>query len=405
MKNNRYIALVILVFIAIVLQLTTQVNEIFLILLLSASFVAIWLFYDHKDQVMARKEYKEMQEKIKSTSKDVHLKNKQLLTIVGSMPYPLLLLDQFGNVVMSSSIDEISDGETFEDMNYMKNNFVDPVKEFIKDSFIMEKQVDKILRINDIEYQSISIPVTAKQHYRGCLFLFQDVSKTLEGEKMQKRFIADASHELKTPIAVIKGMVEILNRDDFDDDETRKEFLDQIESEINRLDNLVKDLLQLSRLSLSNVILKKEKVDMTKVIDKACQSLSKTADKKGLTIVKDYQYRGILTCDESKMFQVMINLLSNAIKYSDTGAITIKTSKENSFYTIEVKDEGHGISLEDQEKIFERFYRVDDDRSRMNGGSGLGLSIVKSAVEAHGGKILVRSQVDEGTSFIVKILI
>ncbi|MEG0527239.1 MAG: ATP-binding protein [Longicatena sp.] len=405
MKNNRYIALVILVFITIVLQLTTQVNEIFLILLLSASFVAIWLFYDHKDQVMARKEYKEMQEKIKSTSKDVHLKNKQLLTIVGSMPYPLLLLDQFGNVVMSSSIDEISDGETFEDMNYMKNNFVDPVKEFIKDSFIMEKQVDKILRINDIEYQSISIPVTAKQHYRGCLFLFQDVSKTLEGEKMQKRFIADASHELKTPIAVIKGMVEILNRDDFDDDETRKEFLDQIESEINRLDNLVKDLLQLSRLSLSNVILKKEKVDMTKVIDKACQSLSKTADKKGLTIVKDYQYRGILTCDESKMFQVMINLLSNAIKYSDTGAITIKTSKENSFYTIEVKDEGHGISLEDQEKIFERFYRVDDDRSRMNGGSGLGLSIVKSAVEAHGGKILVRSQVDEGTSFIVKILI
>ncbi|MEG0469845.1 MAG: histidine kinase dimerization/phospho-acceptor domain-containing protein, partial [Longicatena sp.] len=213
MKNNRYIALVILVFITIVLQLTTQVNEIFLILLLSASFVAIWLFYDHKDQVMARKEYKEMQEKIKSTSKDVHLKNKQLLTIVGSMPYPLLLLDQFGNVVMSSSIDEISDGETFEDMNYMKNNFVDPVKEFIKDSFIMEKQVDKILRINDIEYQSISIPVTAKQHYRGCLFLFQDVSKTLEGEKMQKRFIADASHELKTPIAVIKGMVEILNRD------------------------------------------------------------------------------------------------------------------------------------------------------------------------------------------------
>lgn len=405
MKNNRYIALVILVFIAIVLQLTTQVNEILLIVLLSVSFVAIWLFYDHKDQVMARKEYKEMQEKIKSTSKDVHLKNKQLLTIVGSMPYPLLLLDQFGNVVMSSSIDEISDGETFEDMNYMKNNFVDPVKEFIKDSFIMEKQVDKILRINDIEYQSISIPVTAKQHYRGCLFLFQDVSKTLEGEKMQKRFIADASHELKTPIAVIKGMVEILNREDFDDEETRKEFLDQIESEINRLDNLVKDLLQLSRLSLSNVILKKEKVDMTKVIDKACQSLSKTADKKGLTIVKDYQYRGILTCDESKMFQVMINLLSNAIKYSDTGAITIKTSKENSFYTMEVKDEGHGISLEDQEKIFERFYRVDDDRSRMNGGSGLGLSIVKSAVEAHGGKILVRSQVNEGTSFIVKILI
>lgn len=403
MKNNRYVSFALLVFVVIVLQAALETNPILLMLIMALSLLVLWEYYDKKDELLARKENKELQEKIKSSAKDAHLKNKQLLTIVGSIPFPLLLLDQFGNVVMSNNIDEISECEPFENMTYMKNNLLAPVQEFIKDSFIMERPMNIILRIHGIEYQSISVPVTAKQHYRGCLLLFQDVSKTLEGEKMQKRFIADASHELKTPISVIKGMVEILNRDDFDDEQTRKEFLDQIELEINRLDVLVKDLLQLSRLSISNVILKKEKVDVLALIDKACKSLQKQAEAKHIRILKDYQYKNLVNCDAMKMSQVLINLISNAIKYSDGGTITIRTEKENSYFTIHVKDEGHGIAPEDIERIFERFYRVDDDRSRKNGGSGLGLPIVKSTIEAHGGKIEVNSIVNEGSTFTVKI--
>ena len=115
----------------------------------------------------------------------------------------------------------------------------------------MDLQAKMCIRDRNIEYQAISVPVTAKGHYSGCLVLFQDISKTLEGEKMQKRFIADASHELKTPIAVLKGMIEILNREDFHDEETQKEFLKQMEVEIERLDILVKDLLQLCLLYTS----------------------------------------------------------------------------------------------------------------------------------------------------------
>lgn len=405
MKNNRYIAAFFLLFCTIVIQLIFEFSQISVLIAMALGFVVLWEYYDRKDQFVARIENKELQERIQSTTKDAHLKNKQLLTIVGSIPYPLLLLDQVGNIVMSNNIDEISISPSFESMTYMNNNLIEPVQDFIKDSFIMEKDTDKILRIHGIEYQSISVPITAKQQYRGCLFLFQDVSKTLEGEKMQKRFIADASHELKTPIAIIKGMVEILNRDDFNDDDTRQEFLVQIESEINRLDILVKDLLQLSRLSLSNVILKKEMIDIGNVIDKACKSLEKTALHKNLVLIKDYKYQGFVNCDEMKMSQVMINLISNAIKYSEHGTITIATQRDQNYCVIKVTDQGRGISLDDQDKIFDRFYRVDDDRSRKNGGSGLGLPIVKSTMDAHGGEVEVTSQLYRGSTFTIKLLL
>lgn len=373
--------------------------------LLLLSFVAVgvlWEFLDQKDLLSKQRENVELQEEVKSTAKDAHLKNKQLLAVVTSIPFPMLLIDQFGNIVMHNNLDEISNQrEASDSMTFLKNNYLFPVQEFIKDAFIMEKSMDKIITIHGVEYQSISVPVTAKQKYSGCLVLLQDISKTLEGEKMQKRFIADASHELKTPISVIKGMLEILNREDFHDNETQAEFLQQMEAEINRLDALVKDLLQLSRLSLSSVILERAKTDLTTVIDKACRSLAKAADRKGLNIVCDYETHDLVFCDSMKMSQVVINLLSNAIKYSETGTITIKTFTKNGYYGISVRDEGLGIAKEDQEKIFERFYRVDDARSRQNGGSGLGLSIVKSVVEAHGGKIELSSKAQVGTTFCV----
>ena len=194
-------------------------------------------------------------------------------------------------------------------------------------------------------------------------------------------------------------MVEILNREDFDDEATRKEFMEQIDIEINRLDMLVKDLLQLSRLSMSNPILERKKTDVRNVIDKAITSLEKQAAQKGLSIVKDYQNHDEVFCDPMKMQQVVLNLISNAIKYSDTGTITIRTLAQGHYYVLEVQDEGVGLSPEDQQKIFERFYRVNDDRSRKSGGSGLGLPITKGIIEAHSGKIEVISELGKGTTF------
>lgn len=404
MKRKEYTYLAILLLCIALLIYSYHLHAYIVLLLSGVSVTILWEYMEQKKLSMQRKEHIELQEEIKSTAKDAHLKNKQLLTVVTSIPFPMLLVDQFGNIVMHNNIRELcEEGMQMERMTYMNNSYVHPVREFIKDAFILEKPMDKIIKINGVEYQSISIPVLAKKKYSGCLVLFQDISKTLEGEKMQKRFIADASHELKTPIAVIKGMVEILNRDDFDDEATRKEFMGQIEQEINRLDALVKDLLQLSRLSLSTVLLERKKTDFCAICERAIHSLQESAKEKNLCVTTDFQSRDLVFCDPMKMSQVVLNLLSNAIKYSDDGTIELRTRQEGSWFVFEIQDEGCGIRQQDLEKIFERFYRVDNGRSRHSGGSGLGLSIVKSIVEAHSGKIEVQSELHKGTQFTIRL--
>lgn len=402
MKLPKYAWFILLTCSYALLAYETQWNGYVILLLLAISLYIVEMVYEQQYESKKSKENKELQEEIRSTAKDAHLKNKQLLTIVSSIPFPMLLIDQFGNIVMHNNIASLCMSH-LEPLTYLDNPFVHGVREFIKDAFILERDMDKIININGVEFQAISIPVLAKSKYSGCLVLFQDISKTLEGEKMQKRFIADASHELKTPISVLKGMVEILNRDDFDDPITEKEFLSQMAKEVQRLDVLVKDLLQLSRLSLSNVILEREKCDVCALFDKACDSLWKNAQKKQLNIQKDYQTLEYAFCDPKRMLQVILNLLSNAIKYSDSGTITLRTRMETTYYILEVEDEGCGIQKKDMEKIFDRFYRVDDARSRQSGGSGLGLPIVRSIIEAHGGNIEVESTYGKGTLFRIKL--
>lgn len=404
MKQNKFIVMFYFLLISALIEYFLDFNVYVMIILMSIGFGFLWLYLENTQKAMQLKENLELQEEIKSTAKDAHLKNKQLLAIVGSIPFPMLLMDQFGNIVMHNNLSEISLDMPYQgDMSYLNNNFVRSISEFIKDAFILEKPLDKIMKVNGVEYQGLSVPVTAKKKYSGCLILFQDISKTLEGEKIQKRFIADASHELKTPIAVIKGMVEILNRDDFDDEATRIEFMKQIEVEINRLDVLVKDLLQLSRLSMSNPILERRKVNMCDIIQKCIHSLEKQANHKGLAIVCDFQSQDEVFCDPGKMQQVIVNLLSNAIKYSDTGTITLRTKNESPYYIMEVEDQGAGLNEYQLSHIFERFYRVDDDRSRKSGGSGLGLPIVKGIIDAHGGKLEVHSTPGKGTTFSIKL--
>ena len=220
---------------------------------------------------------------------------------------------------------------------------------------------------------------------------------------MQKRFIADASHELKTPISVIKGMSEILIRDDFNDPEAQKDFLNQINSEVQRLESIVKDLLELSKLSVEQPILHRTRIDFHELAQNVCKPLMPLINEKGLKLNLDLKGEARLFCDAQKMSQVLNNLLVNAVKYSDSGTITLRTFTTDDDYYIQVQDEGCGFNVNEQSRIFERFYRVNQSRARAEGGSGLGLAIVKSVIDAHGGVIEVRSELNVGTVFTIKL--
>lgn len=347
-----------------------------------------------------RKESNELLQEMKLTEKDAYLKQKRLVTLATNMPIPLALLDVEGNLVLyNSQFSMFRNSQEEKSMTYLENDCVKEVADILKDAFIFEKEIIKEININNKTYQAISVPVTTKGRYSGSVIVLQDISEAAEKENMQKQFIADASHELKTPISVIKGMSEILNRDDFNDSETQKEFIKQIEKETIRLETIVKDLLQLSKLSKDNLILNKEKIILSNILDRSIHSLEFLAEEKGLKIVKDYQCLEEVYVDKELMLTLANNLINNAIKYSDSGTIYVSTRKVENEVMIEVKDEGYGLSEKDQALVFDRFYRVDKARSRNSGGSGLGLSIVKSIVDAHKGRIELISKLKEGSIF------
>lgn len=380
-----------------------DINAYLIIFVLICYFAYDLLQGKQKIESRNRIENKELLNEIKSSTNDAYLKHKQLLTMISNIPFPLLLLNVEGKVVLyNTSFERFSDKNEDKEYDYLNNDYKHEVSEFLKDAYIFEKQIEKTITVEDKTYQAISVPVTTKGKFSGCVILFQDITLAKERESMQKQFIADASHELKTPISVIKGMIEILNRDDFDDEKTEVEFLHQIEKETNRLEVIVRDLLQLSRLSKNNLILKREKMDFTQIIDYSLNTFLRLAQEKGLHFDVNYHSHEAIFVDKELSITIMNNLISNAIKYSDRGVIHITTEEVKDEFVITIQDEGVGLSVEEQEKVFERFYRVDKARSRESGGSGLGLSIVKSIIEAHGATIEVESELEKGTTFIIR---
>lgn len=367
--------------------------------------VVMYFSYDFmqgKEQLEQRtnRETKELKNEIKTTTKDAYLKHKQLITMISNIPSPLLLMDITGKVVVYNKYFNLLRKEgRDEDIDYVNNDCKREVAEFLKDAFIFEKNIEKNIEVDERSYHAIAVPVTTQGKFSGCVILFQDITVAKEKESMQKEFIADASHELKTPISVIKGMVEILTREDFDDDKTRAEFLKQIGKETHRLEVIVRDLLQLSRLSADTIIMKRKSIDFTNIIDCCIDSFTMMASDKNIEIEKEYNSYEKVFVDWDLCTTLINNLISNAIKYSDHGPIRITTNEINNEYVVSISDHGYGMSKEDCNRIFERFYRVDKARSRRSGGSGLGLSIVKSIVDVHEGRIEVESEIEKGTTF------
>lgn len=234
----------------------------------------------------------------------------------------------------------------------------------------------------------------------GALIVLRDVTQLRHLETVRADFVANVSHELKTPITSIKGFVETLLSDDWNHDPDTLRFLKIISQQAGRLNAIIDDLLTLSRLEQKDSLVMQEPTLLAPVLDNASHLCQLQAGEKKIAIHIECPVDLKLTINAPLLEQAIVNLIINAIKYSDPDkTIQIRVEKEEDTVSIVVTDEGFGIERKHLDRLFERFYRVDTARSRKLGGTGLGLSIVKHIVQAHNGTIRVQSKLGKGTTF------
>lgn len=241
----------------------------------------------------------------------------------------------------------------------------------------------------------------------GAVFVLQDITEEERLDNMRREFVANVSHELKTPLTSIKSYTETILDGAVDDPEMQRTFLEVVNTEADRMSRLVRDLLELSNFDSDAVRLKKSEYNLNQMINSCILKVKVTADQKRQTIIKQLPENPMIAMfDYDKIEQVVLNILSNAIKYTgDDGTIEIdlRLGETPEWFDIVVTDTGMGIPEEDLERIYERFYRVDKARSRALGGTGLGLSIAKEIVEAHHGKIGITSEYGFGTKVTISL--
>jgi two-component system phosphate regulon sensor histidine kinase PhoR len=280
------------------------------------------------------------------------------------------------------------------------------LREHIRDEMIFYYPSERILEIN------LSPMSHTEEEWAGVLIVLHDITAMRRLERMRSEFVANVSHELKTPIAAVKGFAETLLAGALNDKETAKSFLQIIFDESERLNRLIGDILELSKIESKRIPLQFSPIPLHTFVSNCLHVMNAEAKKKSIDLEMQVDESLYIEADEDRLRQILINLLSNGINYTpEGGKVRIKVeplpssgqSTENERIRLTISDTGIGIPKKDLPRIFERFYRVDKARSRSSGGTGLGLSIVKHLVELHKGSIRVESEVGMGSKFIIDL--
>ncbi|MEX2461955.1 MAG: ATP-binding protein [Paenibacillaceae bacterium] len=344
----------------------------------------------------------------------------RLKNVLENMMSGVVMIDREGRIVLMNrsaedflgfSADELL-GKKFDEakqqfeLTQLIRDCID-AREHISDEMIFYFPEERILEVNITPMSQIG------DDWTGVLIVLHNVTAVRRLERMRSEFVANVSHELKTPITAVKGFAETLLAGALDDKEIAKSFLQIIFDESERLNRLIGDILELSKIESKRIPLQFSPVEMHSLVERSLHMMRPEADKKHITLDMQVEEDIYIEADEDRLRQILINLLSNGISYTPEGgkvkvrleALHNPNDRDNEYERVRltISDSGIGIPKKDLPRIFERFYRVDKARSRVSGGTGLGLSIVKHLVDLHKGTIQVESEVGIGTKFIIDL--
>ncbi|BCV23179.1 two-component system histidine kinase PnpS [Moorella sp. Hama-1] len=349
-----------------------------------------------------------MVENLRNNFREIAAERNRMEAILASMTDGLVAVDQVGRVIMVNPAAEEMIGKKGPEvvhkylLKVIRNHEIDEmVKEILASGLPLEQEV-RLFPTTSQLFKVHGMPITSEQgRVVGAVLTIRDITTIRHLEQMRTEFVANVSHELRTPLTSIRGFVETLLEGALEDPEVSRRFLGIINNEARRLQQLIEDLLALSRLENQPQRQIPDRADLASTLERVLVTVTPLASDKGVDLQTEIP-GGIpeLAISESYLNQVLLNLIDNGIKYTPAGGkVTVRAIPEGDLVQVEVEDTGIGIPSESLPRVFERFYRVDKARSREMGGTGLGLAIVKHIVESHGGSINVTSRPGQGSCF------
>lgn len=353
-----------------------------------------------------------MMETMENTIEEVEYKHLQLTSVLKSISHGILVIDIDGNIILindearkmiKSKCIGKEEGKNIKQVIHVEK-ILNGIEKYIGSK---ENNCEKLKLEDETVYKLKIDPVylqNSKNAIIGSIINIENITEIVKLENMRRDFVANVSHELKTPLTSINGFVETLIINEDLPSDKRNRFLAIIQKESDRLKRLIEDILLLSSIESKNNLVT-ENVLLYNVFKEVYEMISYIASSKHIKIYYNFEDEKVaIQAYGDYIKQLFLNLIDNAIKYTpEGGTVIINQFTRNDEITIEVIDNGVGIPKEDQDKIFQRFYRVDKARSRSVGGTGLGLAITKHIVNSLQGNISVESKLGEGSKFIVTI--
>ena len=351
-----------------------------------------------------------LKQELKTKRGDLNASEQRLSLLMGHLNLGVVLISNSGKIELINSeamqllnIDIHTTQRSFQAVikSYV---LVDMINEALKTHQPLSNHIElyipmsKFIDVNIIPYGK------SPDEIESILVLLYDITQVRRLETVRTEFVANASHELRTPVTAIKGFAETLLDGALKQPELAEKFITIIANESNRLETIISDILELSRVEKKSEPMVVKQFEVVETVNNLIQFFYKQADRKHISISVDAERPVMMKADQHRIEQIFTNLIDNAINYSDVDSeVKINIEQVNNSVHFSVSDKGIGIPKADQERIFERFYRVDKGRSRNSGGTGLGLSIVRNLIMNMNGTIHVESEVGIGTTFHIKL--